>query len=40
MDDFIFGEPTRRSVPEPGTAGLLAVAALAAWGLRRRSRGA
>lgn len=36
MDDFIYGEPTAVTVPEPATAALLAVALLAAVGIRSR----
>lgn len=36
MDDFIYGEPTAFAVAEPATAPLLAVALLAALGIRSR----
>ena len=36
MDDFIYGEPSAFAVPEPTTAPLLALALLAALGIRSR----
>jgi hypothetical protein len=36
MDDFIYGEPGTRTVPEPSSTGLVAIAALAFAFLRRQ----
>lgn len=41
MDDFIFAEPVRRAIPEPGSAGLaLLSTGLLGWSWRRRTAAA